>query len=260
MKMFTAGSNCELSDASDNDNPEFDRYASAYDELLTDPARDRFARDPLHFHKRKWVLIKRLLNQVGADPGSLRWLDVGCGRGELLRLAGGHFAQALGCDPSIAMLPSGGPFSVSQQKSLVELPLEAGSVDFVTAICVFHHVHGEARLKLIREMMRVLTPGGLCCVIEHNPWNPVTRGIVRRCPVDADAELLTSPGARALLHAANFVSITTDYFLFLPESLFSRWCALESSLAHIPFGGQYAVLGRARNDSASSCGMAGITR
>lgn len=246
MKASTAVINRKLSDARGDDDREFDRYASSYDDLLADPARDHFAQDPLHFHKRKWILMQRLLKRAGADASSLRWLDVGCGRGELLGLAGGHFARALGCDPSAAMLPSRGPFSVVQQRSLIELPFETASVDFVTAICVFHHVHGEARTKLIGEIRRVLTPGGLCCVIEHNPWNPVTRGIVRRCPVDVDAELLTARVARSLLHAADFFSLTTNYFLFLPESLFSRWSLLENALDSIPFGGQYAVLGRVR--------------
>jgi SAM-dependent methyltransferase len=246
MKVSNAVVDRKLPDADREATPEFDGYASAYDELLADPARDHFARDPLHFHKRKWTLIQRLLKRAGAEASSLRWLDVGCGRGELLRLAGCHFAQAFGCDPSAAMLSSRGPFSVFQQRSFVELPFETASVDFVTAVCVFHHVHGEARVRLVEEIRRVVTPGGLCCVIEHNPWNPVTRGIVRRCPVDADAELLTARATRALLHAADFFSLTTDYFLFLPESLFLRWSLLETAVTPIPLGGQYGVLGRAR--------------
>jgi SAM-dependent methyltransferase len=226
------------------EKPEFDRYASDYDELLTDPARDRFAKDPLHFHKRKWIVMQRLLKRAGADAGSLRWLDVGCGRGELLGLAGGHFAESMGCDPSPAMLSACANFKVHQQRALTELPFETASVDFVTAVCVFHHVHGDARAQLMGEIRRVLTPGGLCCVIEHNPWNPVTRGIVKRSPIDTDAELLTPRVACALLHEAGFGSFTTDYFLFLPEQLFSRWSQVETAVAAVPLGGQYALLGR----------------
>src|SRR5215475_11561494 len=85
---------------------EFDDYADSYAELLNDPARNRFARDPLHFHRRKWLLIKRLLNRAGVNVATQRWLDVGCGQGELLELAGRNFAQATGCDPSASMLSS----------------------------------------------------------------------------------------------------------------------------------------------------------
>ena len=234
----------------EGDSPEFDQYAKSYAELLDDPIRNRFARDPLHFHRRKWFLIQRLLKRAGANARTLKWLDVGCGRGELLELAGGNFAQAIGCDPSVGMLSSVAPFSMHRQLSPVELPFGDGSVDFVTAVCVYHHVHGSARALLTSEIRRVLTPGGLCCIIEHNPWNPVTRAIVRRCPVDADAELLTSRTATALAKAAGFECCFLDYFLFFPERYFESLNDLETKLSRVPLGGQYALLAR---PSKTSC-------
>jgi SAM-dependent methyltransferase len=225
--------------------PEFDEYADSYSELLDDPIRNRFAHDPLHFHRRKWLLIERLLKRSGVTTRKQRWLDVGCGRGELLGLAGGNFAEAIGCDPSARMLSSSAPFRMQEQPSLVELPFGDSSVDFVTAVCVYHHVHGSARALLTSEIKRVLTPGGLCCIIEHNPWNPVTRAVVRRCPVDADAELLTARQASILLQAAGFEPASTEYFLYLPEKLFNRASSMERMLCKMPFGGQYALLARA---------------
>lgn len=223
---------------------EFDAYAPSYAELLDDPARDRFAQDRLHFHRRKWLLIKRLLNRSGVNVATRRWLDVGCGQGELLELAGRNFAQATGCDPSAGMLSSQSSIEVHKQPSPIELPFADGSVDFVTAVCVYHHVHGEARTGLTNEIRRVLTAGGMCCIIEHNPWNPVTRAIVTRCPVDVDAELLNASAARTLLQASGFEPVSTDYFLYFPESLFTRLSALESLLYKLPLGGQYALLAR----------------
>jgi SAM-dependent methyltransferase len=234
-----------LMQTSEEIRPEFDQYAPSYAELLDDPLRNRFAKDPLHFHRRKWLLIKKLLKRAGVTLSTQRWLDVGCGRGELLEIAGSHFAQAIGCDPSVGMLSSHPSFKTHEQSSLVELPFEDNSVDFVTAVCVYHHVHGAARTLLTREIKRVLTPGGLCCIIEHNPWNPVTRAIVRRCPVDADAELLTARTASGLLQEAGFQVLSTDSFLYLPERMFHRLGFLEGMLRRFPFGGQYAVLARA---------------
>lgn len=225
-------------------SPEFDQYAHSYSELLEDPARNRFSHDPLHFHRRKWVLIESLLKRSGETVRNLRWLDVGCGRGELLELAGNNFAQAIGCDPSAGMLSSA-PCGLHRQPSSVELPFDNSSVDFVTAVCVYHHVHGRARALLTNEIRRVLRPYGLCCIIEHNPWNPVTRAIVQRCPVDIDAELLTARKANMLVQAAGFKHISTEYFLYLPERLFSLLNVMESRLCKIPFGGQYALLARA---------------
>ena len=224
--------------------PEFDQYALSYTELLDDPVRNRFARDPLHFHRRKWILIEQLLERAGASLSSRKWLDVGCGRGELLELAGSQCAHAVGCDPSTGMLPASASFKMYKQQSLVELPFEDSSVDFVTAVCVYHHVHGDARTLLTNEIKRVLIPGGLCCVIEHNPRNPITRKIVKRCPVDVDAELLTAKLAHQLFEASGFETLTTDYFLYFPELLFDRLGPLEKMLSKLPFGGQYGLLSR----------------
>jgi SAM-dependent methyltransferase len=185
------------------------------------------------------------LKRAGVTPRTQRWLDVGCGQGELLELSGHNFAQAIGCDPSVSMLSSGGTFSMREQPSIVELPFDDHSVDFVTAVCVYHHVHGSARTLLTSEIRRVLTPGGMCCIIEHNPWNPVTRAIVRRCAVDIDAELLTARNSSLLLQAAGFESISTNYFLYFPERLFYRAGSMERMLCKMPFGGQYALLARA---------------
>lgn len=224
---------------------EFDRYAPSYAELLDDPTRNRFAQDPLHFHRRKWLLLQNILKRVGIDVAAQRWLDVGCGQGDLLELAGRNFAEAWGCDPSAGMISGASAFPVKHQPSISELPFDDASTDFVTAVCVYHHVHGSARELLTGDIRRVLTPGGLCCIVEHNPWNPVTRAIVRRCPVDVDAELLSAGESRALLRRAGFEILSTDYFLYLPERIFHRVGHAERMLGKIPFGGQYAVLARA---------------
>ena len=128
--------------------------------------------------------------------------------------------------------------------SPVELPFDDKSMDFVTAICVYHHVHGTDRTGLTQEIARVLKPGGLCCVIEHNPWNPVTRSIVKRCAVDADAELLSAPQVGSIFTASAFEHLKTTYFLYFPEWLFNRCGPLEVALSNLPFGGQYAFLAR----------------
>src|SRR5947209_9420497 len=84
-------------------NPEFDRYADHYSDFLKDPMRDRFAGGPTFFHERKWLIVKTFLRSRGLDPKTLSWLDVGCGKGDLLQIAGPSFARATGCDPSSRM-------------------------------------------------------------------------------------------------------------------------------------------------------------
>ena len=174
--------------ASETGVPEFDAYAPAYDELLNDPLRNRFARDPLHFHRRKWQLIQSLLQRAGTAPKALRWLDVGCGQGELLSLAGSAFASAAGCDPSPGMLAPQAAYETRVQPSLTELPFATASIDFVTAVCVYHHVHGAARKLLTDEVKRVLTPGGTLLVtdlVEHDQAE-VTGNLAHRWPGFSD--------------------------------------------------------------------------
>ena len=224
--------------------PEFDLYAAEYARLLQDPARDAFASDPGFFHRRKWMVIRDRLMARGLDSSRLNWLDVGCGRGDLIGLAGSNFAQAVGCDPCSAMFPSSASFELHEQPSPTELPFPDESFDFVTAVCVYHHVHGDARTQLTRSVRRVLRPGGLFCIIEHNPWNPVTQLIVRRCPVDADAELLSASFARRLVRSSQFTVLDTAYFLYFPDIVF-RWIGkIEGPLRGAPIGGQFAVFCR----------------
>ena len=129
------------------------------------------------------------------------------------------------------------------QQSSTEIPYDSSEFDVLTAICVFHHVPLEVRHKLCMEMHRVLRPNVVMCLIEHNPFNPVTQIIVRRTPVDANA-LLPPSVSRRLVNRAGFTVMRTQHFPYLPEMLFARMGWFEKSLATIPFGGQYAVFCR----------------
>jgi SAM-dependent methyltransferase len=127
------------------------------------------------------------------------------------------------------------------QPEVTQLPFGSGEFDFVTAVCVFHHVPVESRGALVKEMARVLRPGGVACMMEHNPWNPVTRLIVSRTPVDADAILLTSREAVRMTRESGFRVLDKRYFLYLPRPMYRVAGGLESLLAKVPAGGQYAV-------------------
>jgi len=87
----------------------------------------------------------------------------------------------------------------------------------------------------------VLRPGGWFAVIEHNPYNPVTRLIVSRTPVDAGAILLRPSETRRLLRDSGFRIDAQQYFLYCPERPYRQFGGLESVLRAIPLGGQYAV-------------------
>jgi ubiquinone/menaquinone biosynthesis C-methylase UbiE len=231
---------------------EFDQFASTYDQLLEDPLRIGFASDPLHFCRRKWLVLDRMLRSIGRQPEAMTWLDVGCGRGEFLELAGSHFADAAGCDPSGGMLSFGRSFVTHNQPHPTELPFPSRSFDLVTAVCVYHHVPVDARSALTSEIRRVLRPGGLFCIIEHNPYNPVTCAIVKRCPVDADAALLSLNTAKELTLASGLRPGASEYFLYLPETWFHKLSGVETVLRQVPLGGQYALLAHANESEWNS--------
>ena len=223
--------------------PEFDRYAASYEELLRDPLRDAFGQSPDFFQRRKRDLIRNYFVRRGRDTRRLEYLDIGCGKGELLSLLAADFARVAGCDPSAAMLEAVKGFETRLQPEPTRIPFGDCQFDFVTAVCVLHHVPIQARLDLCREMRRVLRPGGVCALIEHNPLNPATRIIVRRTPVDADAILVRAKDSCSLLRRAGFTIDDQMYFLYLPERMHKAFPRLESLLGKLPLGGQYAVFG-----------------
>jgi hypothetical protein len=88
----------------------------------------------------------------------------------------------------------------------------------------------------------VVRPGGLICVIEHNPLNPLTRLAVARCEFDSDAALLGAGKVRKLMAAGGLREIGARYFLLLPrEAKPAR--LLENALSNVPLGAQYAAFG-----------------
>jgi SAM-dependent methyltransferase len=223
---------------------EFDQYAGAYPELLRDPIRDRFANRSQLFHERKLALILDFLARHNIAPEKLSWLDVGCGGGDLLDLGASKFQRAVGCDPSVKMAERCASAEVFTQTSPTELPFSDSSFAFVTAACVYHHVSRESRHALTTSIYRVLEPNGIFCMLEHNPWNPITQLIVKRCRVDQDADLLTSSQAVKTMQASNFDVLETSYFLYFPERIFHRARWLEGFLRRWPLGGQFAIFGR----------------
>jgi SAM-dependent methyltransferase len=172
-------------------------------------------------------------------------LDVGCGVGEFHPPVRGMFGRVCGADVSAASIAQARIRNPEVQYEAYvgeTLPYDSATFDLSIAICVLHHVPPPQRVGFLRQMRRVVRPGGLVCLIEHNPLNPLTRLAVARCEFDRDAILLHAGRTRALMADAGLHDARSHYFLLLPSAapLARR---VEHSLRRIPLGAQYIVSG-----------------
>jgi SAM-dependent methyltransferase len=230
------------------ESTEFDRLAPVYEELLQDPVRDFFSGEGSQFfHLRKRDVILEYFRDRGIETQGLHYLDVGCGKGELLTLLQGDFKRSAGCDPSSEMLSELRGVEARVQEDPEKLPFESRSFDFISAVCVYHHVPPSARVALTTEVRRLLKPGGIFAVIEHNPYNVITRAIVNRTPVDQNAVLLNCFEVKKLMQSAGIGIDHSKYFLYFPERMYPFLRTAEACLGTIPLGGQYAVFGCSRD-------------
>ncbi len=119
-----------------------------------------------------------------------------------------------------------------------------GSFDAALAVTALHHVPPDDWDVFVAEMRRVVRPGGLVAIIEHNPWNPLTRLAVARCPLDQNAVLLSAGRASTLLKNAGCHRLADQHFLLLPSA--SRLARrLETYSSGLPLGAQYLAIGEA---------------
>src|ERR1043166_496192 len=172
-------------------------------------------------------------------------LDVGCGIGVLHRYIRDRFARLCAVDVSTGCLEQAARANSGVEYraySGAELPFASGEFDFAFAICVLHHVPPEEWLGFIREMARVIRPGGVVCIIEHNPLNPLTQLSVRRCEFDRDAVLLPAWRTARLMANAGLREIDNRYFLLLPSAA-APARAIERGLTRVPLGAQYITCG-----------------
>lgn len=223
---------------------EFDRYADRYTELHRASVAVS-GEEPAYFSRYKARYIARAVGHPTAN-GALRVLDFGCGVGNSippLRAAFPH-AELHGVDPSLesirlAAIQHAGVAEFAANDSTA-LPYPDGMFDLVQVACVFHHIPPAERKHWMREIKRVMRPGGELFVFEHNVLNPLTLKAVRDCPFDEDAILLPRRELLGLAAAAGFTSIRARYIVFFPAAL-ALLRPLETWLGHVPFGAQYVV-------------------
>jgi ubiquinone/menaquinone biosynthesis C-methylase UbiE len=223
----------------------FDRYRNNYQDVVQSSI-DFSGLSHGFFMRAKADLLRELIaRRLGPEKPAM--LDVGCGVGSFHPLLRGMTGRLCGIDVSSASIAQ----ARADNRDIDYLafdgrrfPFDDAGFDLVTAICVLHHLAPAERAHFMSEMRRVARPGGLICVIEHNPLNPLTRLAVARCEFDRDAVLLGAGTARQLMAAGGLRAIGARYFLLLPwEAKLAR--RIEGAFSNVPLGAQYAAFGTA---------------
>jgi SAM-dependent methyltransferase len=217
---------------------EFDEFANTFADVASQNT-SFFDADYSYFGRYRSNIVKRL-----CGPNVAHILDFGCGVGLGIRPLREAFpvCRIVGCDPSqesLALARASEPDCEFFESSSIE---RKPQFDIVTAVSVFHHIMPSDRDAALRYCFERLKPGGHLFVFEHNPYNPLTRHLVSRCPVDRDAILLKPKETVARFKRAGFDRVAAEYCLFFPKALaFLR--PIETSLGWLPLGGQYYVCG-----------------
>jgi ubiquinone/menaquinone biosynthesis C-methylase UbiE len=167
------------------------------------------------FQERERAILS-LLDRHGFRPlESLKFLDVGCGAGGMLRdllKYGARAGNLVGVDldhEQIARARDLAPHLDYRVVDASDLPLEDGSVDLALAFSLFSSITDPTRRKPVAlEIARVLRPGG--ALLWYDFWiNPMNRDVealgldeVRRLfgrePIEARRITLAPPLARLL--------------------------------------------------------------
>jgi SAM-dependent methyltransferase len=187
--------------------------------------------------KADW--LRRFLADKRIAPNDT--LDVGCGIGLLHRYLLGTGTKIIGTDVSSDALAEAKKRNPTADYHVYDgkiLPFSSGSFDLVLAVTVMHHVPPDQWQEFVAEAARVLRPGGVFIVIEHNPLNPLTLYSVRKSELDFDALRARTVGK--LMAQAGLKRCSRDYIFFTP---FATTQPIDRALRWFPLGAQYSAYG-----------------
>jgi SAM-dependent methyltransferase len=230
---------------------------------------DRVARDYEQIHNRslppgvrstdfivqRAATVARWLS-AGYSCKEVCYLDFGCGNGRMLKSLLESYAvmplveqgrlRLFGFDTSVESVNEArgliGDDRVCLVSDLNHLP---GDIRFDFVICchVFHHIPPAERAQTVARLATRMKPLSRLVIWEHNPFNPMGRMLVKMCPFDRDARLLTLNQTKSLFEKNSFRYREHAYVNVFPP----RWlrldavAAIEAKLSVLPIGAQYWV-------------------
>jgi SAM-dependent methyltransferase len=161
--------------------------------------------------------MRPALTRATAGVTSPRILDCGCGTGSNLEMLA-PYGRAVGFD----LTRIGTEFAKSHglrvaQASISEIPFRSGCFDLVTSFDVFQVLPDRVEQSAIREMARVLKPGGW--ILLHVAALQILHG--RHSVLSEEQRRYTPSRLRALVAGAGFQieRLTFDHLSLLPIML-----------------------------------------
>ena len=217
---------------------EFDNYGKEYKKLLAQ-SFPSFLNSIDYFSEYKVKHIFKHRKNMKTET----LLDFGCGVGLSLKFFSKYFPKTKlwGWDiSSVSLKQAKQDFkAVNFTDELKNVPKNYFSTVF--AANVFHHIEKKDQIENILFCKNFLKPDGLLYIIEHNPFNPVTRMIFNKSPLDKNATMISLKDMVKLANLAKMKIVRKKYISFFPRKL-SFLNFLEKLINWMPIGAQYIII------------------
>ncbi|KXK44333.1 MAG: SAM-dependent methyltransferase [Chlorobi bacterium OLB5] len=223
----------------------FDDYVESYKNEVDDSI-GFIGQDVDFFIEIKAELLLKLADKNFRDLSAIKVLDIGSGVGLVDSFLKGKIKNLYGVDVEEGVVEKAKYNNPEVNYSIYngsKLPFEDNTFDLCFAINVMHHVPPSLWENFLQEMRRVLKPGGLAAVFEHNPLNPLTRLAVARCEFDRDAVLLHHGKIKSLFKTAGLKLFEDKFIVFFPFKA-KLFRGIESAIGWLPLGAQHYVTGK----------------
>jgi len=204
------------------------------------------------FARAKALELLAVARRHLGNPDSLDALDAGCGVGLVVEQLHGRFRSLTGTDVSseaLAVASRENPGVRFEPAEPGRLPFGDGEFDLCFTMNVVQVIPPPERASFLAELARVTRETGLVVVFEHNPYNPLTRLVVRRFASPDDIHMLPMRETRARLRSAGLGPIDAGYLLTFPTRR-ERVVAAERALRRLPLGAQYYMAARPLQQAA----------
>jgi SAM-dependent methyltransferase len=242
---YPAGETDKITGEQEEKQVSFDDYIETYKKEIQESI-NFIGQDVDFFIELKADLLTGLAEKNLKDTNNIKMLDIGSGVGLVDRYLKKRFRNLQGVDVEAGVVEkakNNNPEIVYSLYDGVRLPFEDNTFDMTFAVNVVHHVPPQNWQNFVNEMHRVLKPGGIAAVFEHNPVNPLTRIAVARCEFDRDAVLLNHSEIISLFNSSGFEITEDKYIVFFPFKA-KLFRGLEKMLSWFPLGAQHYAAGR----------------